>query len=156
MSNLKYKLTSPLLMWVILFIGGVIIWLIVPRGILFHSGLLGFIVVVLGVVNWLFIAYHVDKVHKKAPLSVAGIDQVITEGAYAFVRHPVYLSYIILVWCVFVIFPEYRMLFAACWATLVFVFWSALEERMLEDKFMDDYKKYKQRVPMLIPNFKKN
>jgi len=155
MTNLKYKLTSPMLMWGIIVVGGIILWLVVPKGQLFNSGILGWVILVLGIVNWLYVGKAAINVHKKVAASVNNIDKLITEGAYGVVRHPIYAADIVLFLCVFLFEPTYSVLFIAAWAIIVFVFWAGLEERMLEDKFLEDYRNYKQRVPMLIPRFKK-
>jgi protein-S-isoprenylcysteine O-methyltransferase Ste14 len=47
------------------------------------------------------------------------------------------------------------MAMVAVWATVVFIFWAGLEERLLEEKFLEDYRAYKQRVPRFIPRLKK-
>ena len=155
MDNSKYKLTSPVLMWAIIIIGGIILWESVATGRLFYSGMAGIIILLLGIFNWLYVMYKVGGVHKKAPKSVNNIDKLITEGAYGVIRHPIYAADIVLFWCVFLFFPAYRMLAIAAWATIVFVFWAGLEERMLEEKFLDDYRAYKHRVPKFFPRFKK-
>lgn len=140
-------------MWGIIAIGGVILWYSVPRGRLFYSGMFGIALLVLGAVNWIYILVKSFSVHAKVGASVNRIDRLITEGTYAVVRHPIYAADIVFVWCIFLYYPAFVMLFIAVWATIVFVFWSALEERMLEEKFLDDYRAYKQQVPRFIPRF---
>lgn len=83
------------------------------------------------------------------------IDKIIIGGVYGVVRHPIYAADILLFLCIFLFEPTYSVLFIVAWAIIIFLFWANLEERMLEEKFMEDYKQYKQRVPMLFPNFKK-
>lgn len=151
MPNLKYKLTSPLLMWTIVIVGGAVLWKILPHGQVFVRGQWGIAVLVLGVLNWAYITFHAMRVHKHAPSSVHNIDELVTEGAYSVVRHPMYVADVILAWCAFVYWPSYHVFAVALWLTLVLFFWSLLEERMLEDKFLEDYRAYKSRVPMFIP-----
>jgi protein-S-isoprenylcysteine O-methyltransferase Ste14 len=77
--------------------------------------------------------------------------ELVTTGAFGLVRHPLYLSIVLLwaggsvallSWCM-----------AACTVALVppFVARSRLEERMLIDHFGDAYRRYAARVPMLLP-----
>lgn len=155
MDNLKYKLTSPVLMWLIIIFGGIALWWLVPNQKLFNSGVAGIIILILGAANWAYILYKSASIHRQAAASVHNINKLVTEGIYASVRHPIYSADILIFWCAFVFYPAYQMLAVAAWATIIFTFWSALEERMLEEKFLEDYKLYKQRVPRFIPRFRK-
>ena len=70
-------------------------------------------------------------------------------GAYRMVRHPLYLSMLMVVWA----YPALswdRLLFNMSWTVWV-VAATRLEEHDLVAAFGDSYREYQSRVPMLMP-----
>ncbi|MCS6989702.1 MAG: isoprenylcysteine carboxylmethyltransferase family protein [Chloroherpetonaceae bacterium] len=78
--------------------------------------------------------------------------RLITDGIYAFVRHPIYASYILL-------FFGYVALFQAPISAAILAIVSAIwfgkrieiEEKMLIEKFGDEYRRYCERSKRLFP-----
>lgn len=149
------KFVSPVLMWAIVIAGTVVSFLTLPNTPIFGAGRLSFVVLGMGITNWLYMLVMAGSVHRNAPKSASAIDKLVTEGIYAHVRHPIYSADIVLAWAIFVAWPIQSVLASVIWLTLVLLFWTALEEKALEDKFMDDYRAYRARTNRIFPRFRR-
>ncbi len=124
---------------------GLVRWLM--RAVFFLS-LIGF--------NWGLRALKAFDMIGTAPLFryLRGLDSpapmpFTVRGPYCWVRHPLYLFCLLLIWSG----PEVttdRLLYNILW-TVWIVFASMLEERDLIACFGDEYRRYQAQVPMLFP-----
>jgi protein-S-isoprenylcysteine O-methyltransferase Ste14 len=75
--------------------------------------------------------------------------QIIAKGPYRWVRHPLYLFLIIIIWSCPVLTLD-RLIFNIIW-TFWIVVGTYLEDRDLHREFGSQYLEYSSQVPMLIP-----
>jgi len=73
----------------------------------------------------------------------------VVQGAYRWVRHPLYYVVLLMIWSYPVLTVD-RLLFNVLWTTWI-VIGARLEERDLAAEFGDDYREYQRNVPMLLP-----
>ena len=80
---------------------------------------------------------------------------LVRDGLYRIVRHPVYLSAILMgiPSALIVNYVGTYVLFAA--ALPVFYAITVLEERELVDRFGESYRRYQREVPRLMPRWRK-
>ncbi len=152
-ATLGQRLTSPVLMWLIVIIGIALAFRFVPHRVLFHRGVLSVIVLILTAINWFYFFIGASLVHREVVRSAAEITHLVTTGVYAKVRHPIYSADILLAWGIFLMFPRLDFLIAAVWLTIVLVIWMKLEEHALIARFGDEYIRYKAKTPMFIPHY---
>ena len=75
--------------------------------------------------------------------------QIMAKGPYGWVRHPLYLFLIVMIWSSPVLTLD-RLLFNIMW-TFWIVIGTYLEDRDLHREFGSQYHEYSSQVPMLIP-----
>ena len=121
---------------------------------------LGAILVVL--LAWLGLAYgrHMTHLNLTTRIGIPELSSqtqqtMVRDGLYRIVRHPVYLSAILMgiPYALIVNYVGTYVLFAA--ALPVFYAITVLEERELVDRFGESYRRYQQEVPRLIPRWRK-
>ena len=114
----------------------------------FVTGTLG-----LAIGLWLFYRSHADLgTNWSITLEVREKHQLITQGIYRYVRHPMYLALLLyslgqaIVLPNWIAGPSYLIAFG-----LLFAFRVHHEERMMLDQFGKDYESYMARTKRLIP-----
>jgi len=76
--------------------------------------------------------------------------RLITSGWYARVRHPLYLYSTLFLLLNPVMTAQWSLL--ALFSIAYFIVGGMIEERRLLDEFGDEYRRYRQRVPFMIPS----
>ena len=76
--------------------------------------------------------------------------QLVVRGPYAYVRHPVYLMVIVLIWSCPDVTAD-RLLFNVLWTLWIYI-GATLEDEDMKEDFGDAYREYRKSVPMLLPS----
>jgi protein-S-isoprenylcysteine O-methyltransferase Ste14 len=142
-------------MWLAVVAGIFLIFWLLPAGHVFSRSIFTSFLIFPAIAYWLYFFIGAVRVHRKAPQSADKIDRIVREGVYAKVRHPIYAADIILGWSIFFFYPDFRFMISAYWLTCVLLYWMNLEERVLIDKFGDQYLEYIRRVPKFFPKLSK-
>lgn len=80
--------------------------------------------------------------------------QLVTTGVYGLVRHPLYLSYILISLGLFFLLANILLL--GCFVGLLCYYFPAKkEEVMLLERFRSQYEEYKSRVGIFFPKIRK-
>jgi len=81
--------------------------------------------------------------------------QLITNGPYAVVRHPMYAGLILAALGSLLIYATWTTVYFACFAPLMFVR-ARREEAALSAEFGDQWQEYCKKVPMFLPRLRKD
>jgi len=103
---------------------------------------------------------------KKYFLSLSGLKSLVAEeivanelridGVHQYVRHPLYFGTFVFIWGLLLLFPYLSLLIANSIITIYTLIAIRFEEQKLVDEFGEAYIKYKNNVPMILPNMKQS
>ncbi len=117
---------------------------------IFYAGLLicfGGLVLMIVCISKYFVGLSGIKALFKEETS----NQLIISGVHRFVRHPLYLGTFVFIWGLLLVQPYLSLLIANTIITVYTLIGMRLEEAKLVDEFGEDYIKYQQTVPRILP-----
>ena len=81
--------------------------------------------------------------------------KLVTDGVYSFVRHPQYSGLFLVIIGLLIQWPT--IITVVMWPVLITAYYklSKKEEEDMEREFGDDYRRYRDKVPMFIPHITK-
>jgi protein-S-isoprenylcysteine O-methyltransferase Ste14 len=81
-------------------------------------------------------------------------DKLVTNGIYGYVRHPQYLGFLLLTAGIDFLWVTFSTVLL--WPILAFLYFRLAreEEEKLEKNFGEEYRKYKNTVPMFVPHLR--
>jgi methanethiol S-methyltransferase len=113
------------------------------------AALAGMVVMALSVKKYFFNLSGIQVLYKKKNAPV-----LETGGLHEYVRHPLYGGTLLFAWSVFLIFPMLSYGLTCVSMTAYTLAGIQLEEKKLESLFGQQYRSYKNNVPMIIPFIK--
>lgn len=131
----------------------------VPEGLLWGHTLQGYIGYwgmyigfTLNIIGGAFIILGWKVVYNRYWSKEDGGGRLVTDGVYAYSRHPQYLGFILMTMGLLVHWATIPLL--VMWPILIFQYYrlAKREETEMEAEFGDEYIAYRERVPMFIPS----
>lgn len=80
--------------------------------------------------------------------------RLIVSGLHRYVRHPLYAGTFLAIWGVFVVIPYLSLLISNAIITVYTVLAIRYEEQKLVEEFGDDYRRYREQVPRILPSLR--
>ena len=85
------------------------------------------------------------------------LDHLITEGPYRFCRHPQYLSFIVMVLGIDLMLRSVvGVVFTLIVSIPSVIYRAKIEDKLLRDKFGEEWENYADKVGFLLPKLKRN
>ncbi len=113
--------------------------------------LAGILIIIVGILQtdlWHFIGLR-QIIDPKSSAST----EMVTTGLYRWVRHPLYMGGLLLIWLTPVMTVNLLTIFIQL--TVYLIVGAKLEEQRLIQEFGEAYREYQQRVPRLLPTTKR-
>ena len=113
--------------------------------------IVGFIVFYLGAATYNLTLLVAGKHLRPAPSGMHEDHKLVTKGPFRLIRHPLYVSYILIVAGLSLILLSYWLLIPALCVIVGIYPTAKAEEKALTEQFGEEYVEYKQRVSMFVP-----
>jgi protein-S-isoprenylcysteine O-methyltransferase Ste14 len=148
-------------MW-IAWIGGIIVlflnkyystleWLTVSTPYKATIQIIGFLVFYIGALIYNMNIIIAGKYLRPAPSGTLENHRLIKKGPFAIIRHPLYVSYVLILTGLGFILLSYWLLIPALFLIIGIYPTAKAEEKVLIEQFGDEYIKYQQKVGMFFP-----
>ena len=113
-------------------------------------------VLIIGATLCLWTIYGFFKA-RGSPVPINPPQRLVTTGLYSWVRNPMLLGWIIMLFGVGILLNSISLIFifTPLFILLNVLYLKVVEEKEMEKKFGQEYVKYKESVPMFIPRFRK-
>ena len=113
--------------------------------------IVGFIIFYLGAATYNLTLLVAGKHLRPAPSGMHEDHKLVTMGPFRLIRHPLYVSYILIVAGLSLILLSYWLLIPALCVIVGIYPTAKAEEKALTEQFGEEYVEYKQRVSMFVP-----
>jgi protein-S-isoprenylcysteine O-methyltransferase Ste14 len=128
------------------FIGALLNWKSLHNST--YTVIIGFIIAILG-----FIIHTICHIsHKQGHRVSSEIDEIVTEGPFKYIRHPMYTGLLLIFWGIYIAWSYVYTLIIPIASTILLYLLAKEEEKYLLENLSNKYKKYKKKVKwMFIP-----
>lgn len=140
---------------------GYLLW--IPIAVSLSSGLMlvlriaGMVLSLSGAVLFLWSRWTLGAMYNASTSSAVQLQanhRLIKHGPYALVRHPIYLSYWLILFGLLVMYRTWMLLFALIMMLISLSKRASREEQVLEATFGDVWREYAREVPRFIPHWR--
>jgi protein-S-isoprenylcysteine O-methyltransferase Ste14 len=95
--------------------------------------------------------YVSHEVFKQAVAESGEVKGIIKDGLFKLVRHPFYLSLILITLSLVLLFDSYVLLVGSAVVAVILVSEARKEERLLAEEFGEEYFSYQRETGMFFP-----
>jgi protein-S-isoprenylcysteine O-methyltransferase Ste14 len=108
---------------------------------------------IIAIVSLMLLIYSVFIEVGRKTYKVENEHSLVTSGTYALTRHPGVLWMLLLYIFGAIFFQNLLAIYAALIWTLANIIYVTIQERFIFHKIFDNYDKYRETTPMILPNF---